>query len=94
MSAIREEGADAEPIRVLFTLHHNMNALDFVGPLEVLSSALHDVKDEGELSHTLMLAQTSTLSTYTHHTTLPRHLPTSYMPFHQWTNDVNRRQSL
>ncbi|KAK5949819.1 hypothetical protein OHC33_009208 [Knufia fluminis] len=46
MSAIREEGAEAEPIRVLFTLHHNMNALDFVGPLEVLSSALHDVNDE------------------------------------------------
>lgn len=48
MSAIREEGAEAEPIRVLFTLHHNMNALDFVGPLEVLSSALHDVNDEGK----------------------------------------------
>jgi len=46
MSAIREEGAEAEPIRVLFTLHHNMNALDFVGPLEVLSSARTDVKDE------------------------------------------------
>lgn len=48
MSAIREEGADAEPIRVLFTLHHNMNALDFVGPLEVLASALNDVKDEDD----------------------------------------------
>lgn len=46
MSAIREEGADAEPIRVLFTLHNNMNAIDFVGTLEVLSSALNDVKDE------------------------------------------------
>lgn len=49
MSAIREEGADAEPIKVLFTLHHNMNALDFVGPLEVLSTALHDVTDDGRL---------------------------------------------
>lgn len=48
MSAIREEGADAEPIRVLFTLHNNMNALDFVGPLEVLSMALNDVNDNGE----------------------------------------------
>lgn len=47
MSAIREEGADAEPIRVLFTLHHNMNALDFIGPLEVLATALNDTKDEG-----------------------------------------------
>lgn len=47
MSAIREEGADAEPIKVLFTLHNNMNALDFVGPLEVLSMALHDTEDDG-----------------------------------------------
>lgn len=46
MSAIREEGADAEPIRVLFTLHNNMNAIDFVGTLEVLASALSDTKDE------------------------------------------------
>ena len=46
MSAIREE--DAEPIKVLFTLHNNMNALDFVGPLEVLGMALNNVKDEGE----------------------------------------------
>lgn len=51
MSAIREEGADADPIRVLFTLHHNMNALDFVGPLEVLASALSDVNDDGKHSH-------------------------------------------
>lgn len=48
MSAIREEGADAEPIRVLFTLHNNMNALDFVGPLEVLSMALNETSDEGQ----------------------------------------------
>lgn len=48
MSAIREEGADAEPIRVLFTLHNNMNAIDFVGTLEVLAAALNDTKDEGE----------------------------------------------
>lgn len=56
MSAIREEGADAEPIRVLFTLHHNMNALDFTGPLEVFASALNDIKDEGthiQTHHTL-----------------------------------------
>ena len=50
MSAIREEGADAEPIRVLFTLHNNMNALDFVGPLEVLSMALNNANDGGKLS--------------------------------------------
>lgn len=48
MSAIREEGPQVDPIRVLFTLHHNMNALDFVGPLEVLASALGDITDEGK----------------------------------------------
>ena len=48
MSAIREEGADAEPIRVLFTLHNNMNAIDFVGTLEVLAAALNDTKDAGK----------------------------------------------
>ncbi|KAK4916266.1 hypothetical protein LTR66_017032, partial [Elasticomyces elasticus] len=46
MSAIREEGAEAEPIRVLFTLHNNMNAIDFIGTLEVFSSALHNVNNE------------------------------------------------
>lgn len=46
MSAIREEGAEAEPIRVLFTLHNNMNAIDFIGTLDVFSKALNDLNDE------------------------------------------------
>lgn len=32
-------------IKVLFTLHPGMDTLDFVGPLEVLSSARHDIND-------------------------------------------------
>ncbi|KAF7886980.1 hypothetical protein BOTCAL_0070g00290 [Botryotinia calthae] len=32
-------------IKVLFTLHAGMDALDFIGPLEVLSRAQHDVND-------------------------------------------------
>lgn len=47
MSAIPEHGDAPEPLQVLFTLHHNMNALDFVGPLETLSSALHNSSDPG-----------------------------------------------
>lgn len=48
MSAIQEEAGDfTEPIQVLFTMHNNMNALDFTGPLEVLNYAQHDIKDEG-----------------------------------------------
>ncbi|KAK4984968.1 hypothetical protein LTR66_008320 [Elasticomyces elasticus] len=42
MSAIAEE---TEPIKVLFTLHPGMDALDFVGPLEVMSWAQHDPKN-------------------------------------------------
>jgi len=40
MSAIRSD--ENEPIQVLFTMHDNMNLLDFAGPLEVLSHAQHD----------------------------------------------------
>jgi hypothetical protein len=50
MSAIRGDDGDShENIQVLFTLHHNMNTLDFTGPLEVLSRACHDPKDEGRI---------------------------------------------
>jgi len=34
-----------EPIEVLFALHPKFNLLDFAGPLEVLTTALHDVSD-------------------------------------------------
>lgn len=35
-------------INVLFTLHPGVDALDFVGALEVLSKAQHNKDDEGE----------------------------------------------
>jgi hypothetical protein len=47
MSAIAESSESMEPIKVLFTLHPGMDALDFVGPLEVLSAAQHNIKDPG-----------------------------------------------
>lgn len=34
-----------EPIEVLFALHEKFNLLDFAGPLEALTSALHDKND-------------------------------------------------
>lgn len=38
---------DAIPvIKVLFTLHPGMDAMDFVGPLEVLTHAKHNINDE------------------------------------------------
>lgn len=35
-----------EPIEVLFALQDTFNITDFAGPLEVLSTALHDKNDE------------------------------------------------
>jgi transcriptional regulator GlxA family with amidase domain len=36
---------DVEPIEVLFALHEKFDLMDFAGPLEVLTSAKHDIKD-------------------------------------------------
>jgi hypothetical protein len=51
MSAIAEDGDGTmpEPVKVLFTLHPGLDALDFIGPLEVLSHARHDINDPGRL---------------------------------------------
>ncbi|KAL1302434.1 hypothetical protein AAFC00_002827 [Neodothiora populina] len=49
MSAIIPEDGEVafEPVKVLFALHQGLDALDFIGPLEVLSTARHDPKDSG-----------------------------------------------
>lgn len=39
-----------EPIDVLFALHPKFNLLDFAGPLEVLTTALHDASDPSRLT--------------------------------------------
>lgn len=39
--------ADAEPVDVLFALHDKFNVLEFAGPLQVLTQALHDVNKPG-----------------------------------------------
>lgn len=41
-----------EPIKVLFTLRENVNALDFIGPLEVLTQAQHNINDDSKLNDT------------------------------------------
>jgi len=43
MSAVVDE---IPVIKVLFTLHAGMDAMDFIGPLEVLSHAKHSVNDD------------------------------------------------
>ncbi|SMR57319.1 unnamed protein product [Zymoseptoria tritici ST99CH_1E4] len=46
MSAITEEPEGVfEPLKVLITLHDNMDTMDAVGPLEVFSWAQHDAKN-------------------------------------------------
>jgi len=56
MSAIIPEDGEGvfEPVKVLFALHQGLDALDFIGPLEILSNARHDPKDKSKfhcLSH-------------------------------------------
>jgi len=46
MSAIVEEDGHPEPVKVLITLHEDVDAMDVVGPLEVFSTAQHDKKDK------------------------------------------------
>ena len=52
MSAIAEETTEgtSEVIQVLIALHPKFNALHFTGPLEVLSTALHNIGDPGKQS--------------------------------------------
>ena len=45
-----------EPIEVLFALHPKFDLLDLAGPLEVLTSALHDTQDPGELTRLVSVA--------------------------------------
>jgi hypothetical protein len=36
-------------IKVLFALHPDMDAMDFIGPLEVLTHAQHNINDSCKL---------------------------------------------
>jgi len=48
MSAVAESAeGPTEVIQVLFALHPNFGAQELCGPLEVLSNALHKIKDPG-----------------------------------------------
>jgi len=57
---------DSVPIiKVLFTLHAGMDAMDFVGPLEVLTHAKHSIHDDTTkaFSATFVAAEEHTVST-------------------------------
>lgn len=53
MAAITEEpeSVSTEPLKVLFCMHPNMDAMDMVGPLEVFHFAWHDKKDKGTICY-------------------------------------------
>jgi len=59
MSAIAESSDAHEPIKVLFTLHDKMDAMDFVGPLEVLTHAQHNINDSGTKAFKCTFAATA-----------------------------------
>lgn len=48
MATKTSAAADLEPVDVLFALHEKFNIMDFAGPLEILSTALHDANNPGE----------------------------------------------
>lgn len=44
--------ADSDPVvEVLFALHDKFDFMDFAGPLQVLTQALHNIKDSCKLLH-------------------------------------------
>lgn len=45
-SAVVDEN---EALEVLFVLHHKFNLMDFAGPWEAFTNALHDRNDPGKL---------------------------------------------
>jgi transcriptional regulator GlxA family with amidase domain len=47
MSAVQDARDVNEPLQVLFPLHDDFDTLDFVGPMEMFSNALHDQKNKG-----------------------------------------------
>lgn len=51
MAANKTSAVSDEPIDVLFALHPKFDLLDFAGPVEVFTTALHDFKDECESLH-------------------------------------------
>ncbi|KAK4640396.1 hypothetical protein QC761_603260 [Podospora bellae-mahoneyi] len=54
--AHKESAVADEPIDVLFALHDKFNLMDFAGPLEVLTTALHDQSDPASKAFEVTIA--------------------------------------
>ncbi|KAK3111710.1 hypothetical protein LTR53_012758 [Teratosphaeriaceae sp. CCFEE 6253] len=60
MSAIIEEdGPGYEPVKVLIAMHEGMDAMDVIGPLEVLSFAQHDKENPDSKAFRVIFAGTT-----------------------------------
>jgi len=64
VTAVKEEDS-IRKIRVLFPIHQGMDALDFVGPYEMLSHACHDPSDKTTKAFELTIASESEKTTST-----------------------------
>jgi transcriptional regulator GlxA family with amidase domain len=56
MAANKTSAVADEPIDVLFALHPKFDLLDFAGPAEVFTTALHDFKDSASKAFEITLA--------------------------------------
>ncbi|KAJ6444312.1 ThiJ/PfpI family protein [Purpureocillium lavendulum] len=56
MAANKTSAVADEPVDVLFALHPKFDMLDFAGPLEVLTTACHDFKDDSSKAFEVTLA--------------------------------------
>jgi len=56
MAANKSSAVSDEPIDVLIALHHKFDLLDLAGPVEALTTALHDFKDESSKAFEITLA--------------------------------------
>ena len=64
MSAVTDKAeGPIEVIQVLFALHPSFGAQELCGPLEVLSNALHKIKDPGNHDTLNFQAKTALLLT-------------------------------
>ncbi|KAL3955379.1 hypothetical protein ACCO45_010942 [Purpureocillium lilacinum] len=56
MAANKTSAVADEPVDVLFALHPKFDMLDFAGPLEVLTTACHDFKDQSSKAFEVTIA--------------------------------------
>lgn len=73
--------ASPQPLKVLYHLHHQMDTLDFTGPLEILSHATYVATSDSDTAQSNVFHATITavdeFTTSTQDCTIKRHVPIS-----------------